>query len=133
MTENILFVCTENAARSQMAEAFLKRLAPKNFVAKSAGTKPSSQINPVAVKVMKEIGIDMSQNHPKPLLPHMIRDSVKTINMGCMDKESCPSLNALDWQIKDPKGKPIEDVRKIRDEIEFKVKKLVIQLENEIS
>ena len=134
VSNQILFVCVENAGRSQMAEAFFREYAPKHFQAFSAGTNPGSKINPTVSEAMKEIGIDMSKNVPKILSTKMIDSSFKTVNMGCMDKESCPALflkDVLDWGIEDPKGKPLEQVRKIRDEIENKVKELVEKLENE--
>lgn len=134
VSNHILFVCVENAGRSQMAEAFFREYAPKHFQAFSAGTNPGSEINPIVSEAMKEIGIDMSSNIPKLLSSDMITSSVKTVNMGCMAKESCPALfvkDVLDWGIEDPKGKSIEEVRKIRDEIESKVKDLIAKLENE--
>ena len=127
-TTNILFVCVENAGRSQMAEAFFKKYAPKKFHVISAGTIPSSQLNPLSVKVMKEIGIDLDDQKPKLLSNIMIESSFKTINMGCMDKESCPSLfvkDVLDWDISDPKEKSIDEVRKIRDKIKTDVMNLI--------
>jgi len=130
--ENILFVCVENAGRSQMAEAFFKKYAPKKFYAMSAGTIPSTQLNPIVVQVMKEIGIDMNDQKPKLLSNSMIENSSKTVNMGCMDKESCPSLfvkDVLDWNILDPKEKSLDDVRKIRDQIKLEVLNLVTSLE----
>ena len=131
MSENILFVCVENAGRSQMAEAFFRKFAPNRFNVSSAGTTPSSQLNPIVIQVMKEIGIDMLNQQPKLLSNSMIENSSKTINMGCMDKESCPSLfvqDVLDWNIPDPKEKSLEDVRKIRDEIKFQVTALIESL-----
>ncbi len=130
MTNNtsILFVCVENAGRSQMAEAFFKKYAPKKFHVISAGTIPSLQLNPLSVKVMKEIGIDLDDQQPKLLSNKMIESSFKTINMGCMDKESCPSLfvkDVLDWNISDPKEKSIDEVRKIRDKIKTEVMNLI--------
>ncbi len=125
----------ENAGRSQMAEAFFRKYAPPDFEPISAGTKPSSQINPTVVQVMKEIGIVLQNTLPKPISPEMISSSTKTVNMGCMEKESCPSLFVNDienWQITDPKGKSIEEVRKIRDEIDSKIKELVSNLRDEI-
>ncbi len=130
-TTNILFVCVENAGRSQMAEAFFKKYAPKKFHVISAGTIPSSQLNPLSVKVMKEIGIDLDDQQPKLLSNKMIESSFKTINMGCMDKESCPSLfvkDVLDWDISDPKEKSIDEVRKIRDKIKTEVMNLIDSL-----
>jgi protein-tyrosine-phosphatase len=130
--KKILFVCVENAGRSQMAEGFFKKYAPEGYEAISAGNKPASQINPNAVEAMKEVGIDISKQTPKVLTSEIISNSFKNVNMGCMDKIECPVLfmtNSLDWNIEDPKGKSIEKVRQIRDEIEQKVKKLCKTLE----
>jgi arsenate reductase len=127
----ILFVCVENAGRSQMAEGFFNNTAPEGYRAVSAGTKPVSQINPLAIDVMKEVDIDISNQKSKEITEDMMRDSFKTVNMGCMDKESCPTLflsNVLDWNLEDPKGKSIEKVRDIRDEIDQRVKELVTSL-----
>jgi len=135
MQKKILFVCVENAGRSQIAEAFFRKYARSEFVPISAGTKPSTKINPVVIQAMKEIGIDLQNNVPKLISNEMISNSTKTINMGCMDKESCPSLfvkDIINWQIPDPKGKSIEEVRKIRDEIDLKIKELVSNLRAEI-
>lgn len=124
----ILFVCVENAGRSQMAEAFFRRYAPHEFQVISAGTNPSDAVNPIVSQAMKEIGINLDENIPKSLSDQMIDDSTQAVNMGCMDKESCPALfvdDVLDWNVPDPKGKTIEQVRKIRDEIEIKVKNLI--------
>jgi protein-tyrosine-phosphatase len=132
MPKNILFVCVENAGRSQMAEAFFRKFAPNRFNVSSAGTTPSSQLNPIVIQVMKEIGIDMINQQPKSLSDSMIEHSSKTVNMGCMDKESCPSLfvnDVLDWNISDPKEKSLDEVRKIRDEIKSKVMTLIKSLE----
>jgi len=131
MTKKILFVCVENAGRSQMAEAFFKKYAPKQFQAISAGTKPANELNPIVVQAMKEVGINLS-GKPKSFSVEMISNSFLTINMGCMDKKSCPLLyvkDVPDWGIRDPKGKPLEEVRNIRDDIENRVKKLVESLE----
>jgi protein-tyrosine-phosphatase len=129
--KKILFVCVENAGRSQMAEAFFRKYTTKKFQVSSAGTKPSSKINPIVSQVMKEIGIDIENNTPKSLSATMLDNSL-AVNMGCIDKESCPALfvkDVLDWNIPDPKEKSIEEVRKIRDQIEIKVKDLVKNLE----
>ena len=130
-TKKILFVCVENAGRSQMAEGFFRKFALSEFLPLSAGIKPTNEINPIAVQVMKEIGIDITKQKPKILSDDMIKTSIKVVNMGCMDEESCPALfvnDIIDWNIPDPKGKPIEQVRKIRDEIQTKVKELVASL-----
>ena len=137
MTEpkNILFVCVENAGRSQMAEAFLKKYAKNQFNVISAGTSPSSHLNPVVVSVMNELGIDLENQKPQLLSSSMIENSNKIINMGCMDKESCPSLfvkDVDDWNIEDPKGKSIEDIRKIRDQIKNDVLNLLNSIESDV-
>jgi arsenate reductase len=129
--KTILFVCVENAGRGQMAEGFFKRYAPNGFKVQSAGTKPVSQINPISVKVMKEVKIDICKQKSKELTDEMIRESNNVVNMGCMDKSFCPTIflpKVIEWNLKDPKGKSIEDVRKIRDEIEKKVKELVAEI-----
>ena len=131
MPKNILFVCVENAGRSQMAEAFFRKFAPTRFNVLSAGTTPSSRLNPTVIQVMKEIGIDMVDQQPKLLSDSMIKNSSKTVNMGCMDRESCPSLfvkDVLDWNISDPKNKSLDDVRIIRDKIKSEVINLIKSL-----
>jgi protein-tyrosine-phosphatase len=97
----------------------------------SAGTKPVSQINPVVVQAMGEVGVDIKLEKPKDITEDMMRNSAKIVNMGCMDKSLCPTLfihNFIDWGIEDPKGKSIEQVRVIRDDIEKRVKQLVTNL-----
>ena len=129
----ILFVCVENAVRSQMAEGFFNTYGPDGYIGISAGTKPVSQINPVAIEIMKEIGIDISNQKSKEITEDMMRNSYKTVNMGCMEKESCPTFflpNVLDWKLEDPKNKPIERVRDIRDDIGRRVKELVTSLKS---
>jgi arsenate reductase len=127
----ILFVCVENAGRSQMAEGFFNKHAPRGYRAISAGTKPAGKINPLAVQAMKEIGIDITGQKSKIITDDMIRNSVKAVNMGCMDRTECPLLflnNPIDWAIADPKGKSMENVREIRDEIERRVKEFAKNL-----
>ena len=134
LPKNILFVCVENAGRSQMAEAFFKKYAKNSFNVISAGTDPSDNLNPVVVSVMNEIGIDLKNQQPQLLSTSMITHSNKTVNMGCMDKESCPSLfvkDVDDWNIDDPKGKSMDDVRKIRDQIKHNVLDLLDSLERD--
>ena len=133
--KNILFVCVENAGRSQMAEAFFKKYAKNQFNVISAGISPSSHLNPVVVSVMNELGIDLENQKPQLLSSSMIENSNKTVNMGCMDKESCPSLfvkDVDDWNIEDTKGKSIEDVRKIRDQIKNNVLSLLNSIESDV-
>ena len=128
--KKVLFVCVENVGRSQMAEGFFRKFAP-HFDVISAGTKPKSQLIPNVVDAMNEIGIDITQQKPKELTNEMITQSI-TVNMGCMDKESCPALfvdDVIDWNIADPKDKDIEELRKIRDQIKFEVQNLIKKLE----
>lgn len=129
--EVILFVCVQNAARSQIAEGLFKKYAPEGYEAISAGTEPSGSINPLAIQVMKEIGIDISNQKPKVITEEMVRNSTARVNMGCIDRKSCPTLfinNVIDWNIDDPKGKSIEQIRDIRDTIDSKIKEIVTTL-----
>jgi len=126
--KTVLFVCIQNAGRSQMAEGFFRKYAQKDYETISAGTVPTSQINPIAVEVMKEIGIDISSQKPKDLTEDMMRNATTIVNMGCMDDKYCPTLflpKVMDWGIEDPKGKPIEKVRQIRDEIEKRILEII--------
>jgi arsenate reductase (thioredoxin) len=128
--KKILFVCVENAGRSQMAEAFAKEYGGDKFTISSAGNKPADKINPVVVEVMNEKDIDISKNTPKLISAKMAMDSDLIVTMGCNDQGVCPGpffKPTLEWKLEDPKGKPIEKVREIRDEIECKVKKLITQ------
>ena len=131
----ILFVCVENAGRSQMAEGFFNQwYAPKGYRAISAGTRPASQINPIAVQAMSEVGIDIRSQKSKIITEDMIRSSEKRVNMGCIERSECPMLfinNVIDWGIEDPKGKPIETIREIRDEIERRVKEIAQSLQRQ--
>lgn len=130
--KTILFVCVENAGRSQMAEGFFRKYAPKGYAAASAGTRPAGKINPLAVQAMKEAGADISGQRSKVVTGDMVRDSARAVNMGCMDRAECPVLflnNPIEWAIEDPKGKSIKEVRRIRDEIEKRVRELVKDLE----
>lgn len=131
--KKILFMCIENAGRSQIAEGFFRRHAPKGWIPVSAGSVPTPEINPAAVEVMKEVGIDISKQKPKALSEELIRDSFLKVSMGCIDQAECPAVflgNHQDWGIEDPKGKPIEKVREIRDAIEKRVKELVANIES---
>ncbi len=130
--KKILFVCVENARRSQMAEGFLRKYAPGLDVT-SAGTRPQSELDPKVVKVMHEIGIDITRQKPKELTDEMISQSI-TINMGCMDSKSCPALFAsdvIDWNITDPKvQEELDQIRDIRDQIKDEVMNLIKNLES---
>ncbi len=125
--KKILFTCVENAGRSQMAEGFFRKYAPDGYEPTSAGTKPVSEINPIVVVAMKEVGIDIGVHKPKILTSAIIQDSILNVNMGCMDKTECPAIfmeKSIDWNIKDPKGKSLDQVREIRDIIEQKVREI---------
>lgn len=114
-----------------MAEAFFRKHLPSGFEPISAGTRPAAKVNPTVVQAMKESGIDIEKNSPQGISQQMIDEAQIAVNMGCMDKESCPALflrDVADWQIQDPKGKSIEETREIRDQIERRVKELVSQL-----
>jgi arsenate reductase len=123
-----LFVCVHNAGRSQMAEAFAKR---RGLNAVSAGTVPATAVNPTVVQAMREKDIDISSNTPKLLTPDMIDRATLVFTMGCSVEEVCPrpmlakmQKKLVDWKIDDPKGKTLDEVRKIRDEVERKVASL---------
>lgn len=124
----ILFVCVENAGRSQMAEAFAKKYG---LQASSAGTLPSSEVNPAVVQAMKEKGIDISSAKPKMLNTEMIEEADLVVTMGCSVEEVCPApiiarmqKKLLEWNLEDPKGKSIDRVTQIRDDIERRVAEL---------
>ncbi len=119
----ILFVCVHNSGRSQMAEAILNKLAAGRVRAVSAGTEPAEAINLTVVEVMREVGIDISHQKPKRLTPEMVEQADKVITMGCGIEEVCPAtfIETEDWGIDDPRGKPLEKVREIREQIQAKV------------
>jgi arsenate reductase (thioredoxin) len=126
--KRILFVCVENAGRSQMAEAFANKYGKSKFTVSSAGNKPAVRVNPLVAETMKEKDIDISMNKPKLLTYEMIQDADLIVTMGCNDQGVCPGpffKPTVDWKLEDPKGKPIEKVREIRDEIELRVQKLI--------
>lgn len=121
----VLFVCTQNAGRSQMAQAFFERHAPDDVRGESAGADPAAQVHPVVIEAMKEVGVDLSGRRPKRLTLEMQLHADWAITMGCGDK--CPYVPSVveDWDVEDPAERPIEEVRQIRDEIEARVKNLV--------
>ncbi len=110
-----------------MAEAFLNKLATGRVKATSAGTEPAEAIDPMVVKVMREVGLDISTQKPKRLAIKMIEQADKVITMGCGVEEVCPAtfVETEDWGIEDPRGKSLEGVRRIRDEIKGRVSKLI--------
>jgi len=129
--KRILFVCVENAGRSQMAEAFANHYGSGRIVAKSGSTKPAERVNPIVVQAMLEKGIDISGNRPKSIEPRDLEEADMVVTMGCGAEGFCPATlleKVTDWGIEDPKGKTIEEVRRIRDEIERRVKELIENL-----
>jgi arsenate reductase (thioredoxin) len=121
----VLFVCTQNAGRSQMAQAFFEKHAPRDLRAESAGAEPAERVHPVVVEAMHEAGIDLSRHRPKKLTVEMQLHADWAITLACGAK--CPYVPSMveDWDIDDPAGKPIEQVRLIRDEIEERVIDLI--------
>ncbi len=128
--KRILFVCVHNAGRSQMAEAFFNQMAKGKANGLSAGTQAAESVNPVAVEAMREVGIDISHQKPKLLTLEMLEGVDRVITMGCGVEGVCPAsfVSTEDWQLDDPKGKPLEQVRQIRDEVKARVEKLIKEL-----
>jgi arsenate reductase len=125
----VLFVCVHNAGRSQMAAALLDRLGRGRVRVRSAGSEPARSLNPTVVEAMREVGIDISREFPKPLTDGSVRAADAVITMGCGD--SCPIYPGKrydDWDLEDPAGKDLGTVRRIRDEIEVKVTGLLAEL-----
>ena len=125
----VLFVCVHNAGRSQMAAALLDLFAQGKVVVRSAGSTPAAEINPAVLTVMNEIGLDLSKEFPKPLTTEAVEGSDVVISMGCGD--ACPIFPGkryLDWDLPDPSGKPVGEVRAIRDEIDRRVRELLEEL-----
>ncbi|WP_149361446.1 arsenate reductase ArsC [Lolliginicoccus suaedae] len=126
---SVLFVCVHNAGRSQMAAAYLDHLAAGRIEVRSAGSAPAETINPAAVAVMAEEGIDMAESRPKLLTVDSVQDSDVIITMGCGD--ACPVFpgkSYRDWVLEDPAGQGIDAVRPIRDEIRRRVEELIAEL-----
>ena len=125
----VLFVCVHNAGRSQMAAAFLDHHAQGGVVVRSAGSEPADRVNPAVVEAMREAGLDISKEFPKPLTDDGVRAADVVVTMGCGD--ACPfypGKKYLDWELDDPAGLPLEAVRPIRDEIERRVTALLDEL-----
>jgi arsenate reductase len=125
----VLFLCTHNAGRSQMALGFFNRMAGDRAVAYSGGSEPADQINPAAVTVMAEKRIDIASEHPKGWTDEMVEAADVVVTMGCGD--TCPFIPGRryeDWTLPDPAGQPVDAVRPVRDEIEARVRELLISL-----
>jgi arsenate reductase len=125
----VLFVCVHNAGRSQMAAALLDRHAAGRVHVRSAGSIPADEINPSVRAVMAELGLDLSAEYPKPLTDDVVRAADVVITMGCGD--TCPvypGKRYLDWDLPDPAGKSVEEIRPVRDEIDRRVRALLEQV-----
>ncbi|MEU8203619.1 arsenate reductase ArsC [Streptosporangium sp. NPDC049046] len=125
----VLFVCVHNAGRSQMAAALLEHYAAGGVTVRSAGSAPADSINPAVIAVMDELGLDLTRAFPKPLTGEAVQAADVVVTMGCGD--ACPIFPGkryLDWQLTDPAGQGIEQVRLIRDEIDARVRALLAEL-----
>jgi arsenate reductase (thioredoxin) len=125
----VLFVCVHNAGRSQMAAGLLDRLAKGRVHIRTAGSDPAEQINPVVVRAMDEVGVDLSKEFPKPLTDEAVKEADVVITMGCGD--ACPIYPGKryeDWELEDPAGKDPKTVRRIRDEVAERVGALLAEL-----
>jgi arsenate reductase len=125
----VLFVCVHNAGRSQMAAGLVKLRSQGRIHVRSAGSTPGEEINPNAVAALEELGVDMSEEFPKPLTDEVVRAADVVITMGCGD--ACPIYPGKryeDWELDDPEGQDLETVRRIRDKIDARVQKLIAEL-----
>lgn len=130
----VLFVCRQNAGRSQMSQALFEQAAAGRHRALSAGTTPAAHVHPEVIQVMNEIGIDLSRRMPTALTAPLAEQADIVITMGCGDQ--CPAIPGkqyLDWDLRDPAGAPIGTVRQIRDEIDTRVRDLVRQLNEPVT
>lgn len=125
----VLFLCVHNAGRSQMAAGWLQHLAGDRVDVFSAGSAPAEHVNPAAVQAMREVGVDISRAYPKPWTDETLTAADVVVTMGCGD--ACPVIPGkryLDWELEDPAGKTIEQVREIRDDIETRVRQLMADM-----
>jgi arsenate reductase len=130
--KRVLFVCLHNAGRSQMSHALFERAAQGRHEAASAGTTPAERVHPEVVEVMRELGIDLAGRLPTALDREMAERADVVVTMGCGDE--CPYIPGkryVDWELRDPKGLPVQEVRAIRDEIAGRVERLVAELDGE--
>jgi len=130
--KTVIFVCVRNSGRSQMAEAFFNQMAEGKAIALSAGTQPGDKVHPEVIAAMREVGIDISGNKPKILTMEMIEKADKMITMGCGADAGglCPAsfIETEDWALEDPKDKPLEQVRAIREDIKKRVMNLIREI-----
>ena len=125
----VLFVCVQNAGRSQMAAALLERHAAGRVRVRSAGSAPADRLHPEVVEALAEVGLDITREIPKRLEDDAVREADVVVTMGCGD--ACPVYPGKryeDWQVEDPKGKSLDDVRRIRDDVDARVRALLAQL-----
>jgi len=134
--KKILFVCGENAGRSQMAEAFFNRYSHgTNYQAESCGTSPAGKIHATVIEAMREKGIDLTSARSKPLDPSALEGYERIVSFGCLVKATLPEEirgRIEDWYIEDPRDKPLEEVRIIRDEVERRVKLLIAEISDSV-
>ena len=127
---HVLFVCLHNAGRSQMSQALFERAADGRHSAASAGTTPAERVHPEVAEVMRELGIELAARHPQLLTRELAGQADVVVTMGCGDE--CPFIPGkryLDWELEDPKGRPVEEVRATRDEIARRVEELLADLD----
>jgi arsenate reductase (thioredoxin) len=132
LTPSVLFLCVHNAGRSQMAAGWMRALAGNGVEVFSGGSEPAEAVNAAAVAAMAEVGVDISEELPQPWSDEIVRAADVVVTMGCGD--ACPvfpGLRYVDWELEDPAGKSVEDVRPIRDDIERRVRGLLSELEVE--
>jgi protein-tyrosine-phosphatase len=128
--DQVLFVCTHNAGRSQIAQALFEQAAHGRYAAASAGTAPAGRVHPEVIEVMSELGIDLSDRHPQPLTRELAQQADIVVTMGCGDQ--CPFIPGkryIDWELDDPRGCPVEEVRATRDEIARRITGLLAELD----
>lgn len=126
---NVLFVCRQNAGRSQMSQALFERASGERHATTSAGTTPAQRVHPEVIQVMREIGIDLTSRTPQLLTPQLAEQADVIVTMGCGDQ--CPSIPGkryVDWDLPDPAGQTVDAVRDIRDEIARRVRVLLTEL-----
>jgi arsenate reductase (thioredoxin) len=128
----VLFVCLQNAGRSQMSEALFARVANGRHQARSAGTRPADQVHPVVVEAMREVGIDVGGRQPQKLTDDLSQWADVVVTMGCGDEcPFIPGTRYIDWDLPDPAGQPLAQVRRVRDDIGVRVRDLSRMLDTD--
>jgi arsenate reductase len=127
---HVLFVCLHNAGRSQISQALFERAADGRHTAASAGTHPADRVHPEVVQVMHELGIDLADRHPNLLTRERVQQADVVVTMGCGDEcPFIPGTRYIDWDLPDPAGRPVDEVRATRDEINRRIEELVAELD----